>query len=234
MQKAQEIFNQAIKKSELNDIEQKLIENLIEEFPYFQLAQLIQYKNNLNKGEFNAGKNLGKLALQTYNRHFLFELTQKSEQNEHTEYLNSDDIETTIPGFSFQLEGVISTANDDDPIIIGENLIEYEAPSAFDLEKEYTFTGFKTQKTNRTSELIDSFLKQRSSEKKAEPKPIVPSEDKSLEIPNDLVSETLAKIYLKQSKYTQAIEVYEKLMLVEPEKKAIFARSISEIRTKIE
>jgi hypothetical protein len=44
-----------------------------------------------------------------------------------------------------------------------------------------------------------------------------------------IVSETLAKIYHQQKKYQLAIETYEKLGLVYPEKSAYFARLIDKI-----
>jgi tetratricopeptide (TPR) repeat protein len=45
----------------------------------------------------------------------------------------------------------------------------------------------------------------------------------------DLASEPLAGIYIKQGKYEQAIEMYRKLSLRNPQKSAYFARKIEEI-----
>ncbi|MGB0431223.1 MAG: hypothetical protein ACPGLV_12175 [Bacteroidia bacterium] len=241
MQKTADNFNSMLSKSQLSNSDNKLIDDLIDEFPFFQTARFLKFKNGLSANDFNSDRILGKLALQTYNREFLFDLAKNNPPTKKTEKTVADPepelIETSglsIPGFSFQLDGKVEKAKDDDPIIFGENLIEYDSAAAFNIEKEFTLTGFKPTKPNRTSELIDSFLSQQKTEK---PKPkvhISQIEDSSLEIPNDLVSETLAKIYLKQEKFNEAINVYEKLMLVEPEKKSIFARSISEIKTKIE
>lgn len=46
---------------------------------------------------------------------------------------------------------------------------------------------------------------------------------------NHFVSETLAKIYHQQKKYTLAIQTYEQLSLVYPEKSAYFATLIDKI-----
>jgi len=49
-----------------------------------------------------------------------------------------------------------------------------------------------------------------------------------------IVSETLAKIYYQQKKYQMAVETYEKLSLVYPEKSAYFARLIDKIEKETE
>ncbi len=54
----------------------------------------------------------------------------------------------------------------------------------------------------------------------------------SEQLEEDMVTETLAKIFLQQEKYGKAREAYEKLQLKYPEKKAYFAALISEINEK--
>ncbi|MCS6981716.1 MAG: hypothetical protein N2110_08280 [Flavobacteriales bacterium] len=48
----------------------------------------------------------------------------------------------------------------------------------------------------------------------------------------EVVSETLANVYLSQSLYAYSIRVLEKLMLLNPEKSAYFAARIAEIQQK--
>ena len=53
---------------------------------------------------------------------------------------------------------------------------------------------------------------------------------KTLTTENELMTETLAKIYLKQKKYVKAIEAYKILSLKYPEKNAFFADQIKKIK----
>ena len=46
----------------------------------------------------------------------------------------------------------------------------------------------------------------------------------------DLVSENLARIFVRQGKTTRAIEIYEKLMVKQPEKMAYFAAQIQQLQ----
>jgi tetratricopeptide (TPR) repeat protein len=54
----------------------------------------------------------------------------------------------------------------------------------------------------------------------------------SLKDNDDMNTETLAEIYVKQGNYPKAIEIYEQLMLSNPEKKLFFASRIKYIKLK--
>lgn len=56
---------------------------------------------------------------------------------------------------------------------------------------------------------------------------------RSLEESEDLVTETLAEIYVLQKNFSKAITSYEKLILLYPEKKTFFASRIEKIREEI-
>ena len=84
-------------------------------------------------------------------------------------------------------------------------------------------------------EIIDSFIKN-------DPQILPPKAEqidnenkakKSAEDQNDLVSETLANIYIEQMLYDKAIDTYEKLSLKFPEKRRYFADLIQSIEKKI-
>jgi len=84
------------------------------------------------------------------------------------------------------------------------------------------------------NDLIDRFIETSPSISKPQPAKFYKPAEKAKESFNenfDLVTETLAKIYIKQANYKRAILVYEKLSLLYPEKISYFATRISELQT---
>jgi hypothetical protein len=83
--------------------------------------------------------------------------------------------------------------------------------------------------------LIDKFLKTRNTSLKSKitngeiPGNNLNPEEKSSIESDDLITETLAAIYLRQKKYEKAQKAYEKLSLKYPEKSIYFASQIKEI-----
>lgn len=114
-----------------------------------------------------------------------------------------------------------------------EHIFHLQSPFTEAGESEYSPSNLRN--THKGVDIIDSFLKNdpQISPPNAEQINTENKAKKSAEDHNDLVSETLAKIYIEQMLYDKAIETYEKLSLKFPEKSRYFADLIQSIEKKI-
>ena len=114
-----------------------------------------------------------------------------------------------------------------------EHIFHLQSPFGVDEAPGYTTENFRNP--TKGDEIIENFIK--TDPQISPPKPEqIDNENKakkSAEDDNDLVSETLAKIYIEQMLYDKAIETYEKLSLKFPEKSRYFADLIQSIEKKI-
>jgi hypothetical protein len=110
----------------------------------------------------------------------------------------------------------------------GEELIEEIASSKQQLEPE-------SEKQKEQIEIIDQFIKIQPTIANSKDKPLpLPAGDlstsKAGEFGDNIVSETLVEILVKQGKKDKAIEVLKKLIWKFPQKKAYFAAQIEDLR----
>jgi len=218
----------------ISDQDLSFLEHVLEHYPYFQAARFkyaecLFYNDNLS---FN--KELPLLAVQTFNRKVLFDSFYEKETTTTQHQIPGLQVELS----NFSIEGTIESSASESILVDPPALDFVEQQPSFDLEREYPTKPAQSIKSNRSLELIDSFLKNQkdtvSKIRKAENAPAPVNQDKSTQVPEDLVSETLAKIYIKQNKIEEAIRIYERLSLLEPEKKQKFARLIEEQKKKLE
>ena len=111
-------------------------------------------------------------------------------------------------------------------------------PLEFDETEEHSFSEWlsltKLKKINRTevkkeeTDLIDRFIKTQPTIKTEKNKFFSPTETAktSLIENNELVTETLARVYLEQEHFDKAIQAYKKLSLKYPKKSSFFANQI--------
>ena len=87
------------------------------------------------------------------------------------------------------------------------------------------------EEKNKKLDLIDKFIEANpkiSPVKNAPPPPA--NVGRSTQDTSYLMTETLARVYLEQKKYSKAIQAYEILILKYPEKSVFFADRISDIK----
>lgn len=97
-------------------------------------------------------------------------------------------------------------------------------------KKESTIT--KSKKKPSEKKIIDSFIMSDIRIRPKQEPENTPKEDlskKSTELPSNLISENLAKIFEKQGKTPKAIAIYKELILKYPDKKSYFAQKITEL-----
>ncbi len=92
----------------------------------------------------------------------------------------------------------------------------------------------KVAKPNTQSKIIEKFIKEEPRITK-NAKPLNEKEDmanKSGVMREDVISESLAKIFVKQGKNKKAIDIYKKLIWKFPQKKTLFAAEIEKLKKK--
>ncbi|MDR7209425.1 hypothetical protein [Flavobacterium piscis] len=88
------------------------------------------------------------------------------------------------------------------------------------------------EEKKKKEEIIDNFIKTNPKIPPIKQTPIIPTVQFNIneEENSYLMTETLARVYLEQKKYTKAIQAYEILILKYPEKISFFADRISDIK----
>ena len=113
---------------------------------------------------------------------------------------------------------------------------EYSIDENLPIIEKYTFLDWFDQINERKSSLnskidiIDNFIK--NSPKISIDKKYIPTSEFKIDtnIKDDLITETLAKIYISQEKYNKAIKAYKILSLKYPKKSSFFADQIEKIK----
>ena len=228
------------------------LRTLLARCPYFQTARLLYLKNLYLLHDISFGEELRKAALYVTDRRMLFLLvegekyTLKDLKKENPTGENPS-LDRTLSLIDAFLSSLPEEQEKEIPLPVSP-VIDYSAYLMQDASQEETADAPKL----KGQDWIDSFLEksstepllsQPSAEVEVEEKPLVVEEEKQTpvieendteeeEAPAEVLddesyfTETLAKIYVKQQRYSKALEIIRRLNLKYPKKNAYFADQI--------
>jgi len=179
------------------------LENLIKDYPYFLEPKLYYLKTLKEKKSKKYDSELRKIAISIYDRSWLFDwinLPWKTKKG------NNKTIEKDIS--------------------VKMNFIDW-----INHIESNKLNNNKSESVDKKINLIETFINRPN---KIEKEDLDKGQDdisiKTITLENELMTETLAKIYLKQKKYKKAMDAFKILSLKYPEKNAFFADQIKKIK----
>ena len=210
--------------------QKKELESIIFEYPYFQLAHAIYLKSLKIQDRFNFDLILKKTAILSPKRKMIFNWINDSENNllkiqKRTKKIKIKD--THPHGNQIEVTSNFNKSKEEEQRMLFVDWV-------------MSYTNSKKENENRPLEskieIIDSFLEKNPKIPKSKEKG---NADDFLNLASDnkfnkseLMTETLAKIYVKQQKFKEALYAYRILSLKYPEKSSLFANQIKKLQKK--
>ena len=207
------------------------LKSIVKEYPYFQSARALYLKSLKNQESFKYNNQLKITAAFTTDRTVLFNfITSKK--------FNTTPVKTQIP--TQTIHEVYSNTNS---IEEAKEILTLGKPINFSQSETYSFNQWLQLGANKPIErniepvktekdsIIDNFIATNPKISRVS-KTNIPSPKKAEIITEkpQLMTETLAKVYLEQKKFDNAIKAYEILSLKYPEKSGFFADQINRIQ----
>ena len=213
------------------------LEEVVENFPYCQLAHVLIAKASHDQSSMLASQKLKKAAVYAYNRDALKklilqpvaaeEMSLSAAASEATPAGSPAPVAPPAPLEEVPLILDMPDSREDQLLSELENTVQ--APDSMPADEK------RALEKRRQLELIDNFIKTapRISSLRSDDStfPDRDLSEKSSSLGMKVVSESLAKIMLKQGKVEKAIEIYQELICKYPEKKAYFAEKIEQLNS---
>ena len=214
----------------INSVETAELKSIINQYPFFQSARALYLKGLKNQDHFRYNNELKKTAAHTLDRTVLFEYIT-SEAFEKKE--NLQDVITKKIQSEAKEDIQLDEAKVASDVTIGKP-IQFKSSDSYSFHQWLQLSTKKplqsvVEKKSEKEHIIDTFI---SNNPKIEP--LGKTESVTIEVvanePNSqLMTETLAKVYLEQKKFENAIQAYRIFSLKYPEKSGFFADQIKRI-----
>jgi hypothetical protein len=208
--------------------------SLSKEYPYFQLPHYYHAKSLKEQGSNQYQKVLNKLALKTLDRSVLKKSMEVEFQPNGSAEINSPIIETNSNETEDKTKETFLEKTSEKKEI---NKLKLSFTEWIKYTEDNTISGEKEIQEAEKHPIQDKLIIiNEFIENDPKISPVKQSEDTFIEIKFDnytdeLMTETLAKVLVKQKKYKKAIRAYKILSLKYPEKNVLFATQIEKIKS---
>ncbi len=219
------------------------LRSLLALYPYYQTARLLMLQNLYLLHDPTFDQELRKAAVYITDRRILFEMVEAAHYRLRQTKKNNTGIPKDTTGKDTDGESRTITLIDSflDHMPKEEPKKERRKPTPADAAVDYVSYLLESEAENETEEpvpemkgqnLIDTFINTDKGRFVLNEDPdIAPSVDEKVDAPKEEVgeeyfTETLARIYIKQGRYSKALEIIQRLSLQFPKKNAYFADQI--------
>lgn len=217
-----------------NATAQKQLRQLVERYPYYQAARLLMLRSLYETHDPSFGQELRRAALYVPSRRVLYELIEgdrlKPVLDSKVQHKQNADVEENFDRTSSLIDNFLSSTPQQEekpqrrtarPTVDAATdymgyMLQIEADTAASSEEEKPIAYGQ--------QLLDNFLANGKITIEDHP-------DEELQKPEEVVgqevlTETLARIYIKQGKYDKALEIIRRISLKYPKKSRYFADQI--------
>ena len=203
-------------------------EELMKIYPNFHLLRVYYLKALQKQKVLSFDKNLSHTSIATYDRELLYQFIESDlnpkKINQKNRKVQSGKPKKNVSKNIIKEKNIVQNIKNENP-----------SPKTLKFSEWASYLNSKKASSKKNNlhnfQLIDDFLK--TTERRIPNKNLKNNEDLSEKSwsPNyELMTETLAKVFVKQKKFKKAIEAYQILGLKYPEKNSLFANQIKEIK----
>jgi len=187
------------------------LQEISDEFPYFQPSRAIYLKSLADNEDIKFKKNLKSTAIYTRDRKILFDFIKNIQNQNDKVFFNKNEITSAL---------VENNISDSEEISEQNSFVDW-----------LKLSNLKPIDRSKETQAVDKFISKKP-KIRIEANETQHDNDKNDDLANQsgFMTETLAKLYLNQKNYEKAIQSYKILILKFPEKNSYFADQIKKIK----